>query len=56
MSRGDQVTAATKAVVLEAMKMENEIFAGVDGIVAEVHVKPQQEVRQGDLLVTITAA
>ena len=54
VAEGDQVTASMKILVLEAMKMENEIFAGVDGVVAKIHVKPQQEARQGDLLVTIT--
>jgi len=53
VAAGEAVTANTKLLVLEAMKMENEIFAGVDGKVATVHVEPQQEVRQGDLLVTI---
>jgi biotin carboxyl carrier protein len=50
---GQKVTVASKVLVLEAMKMENEIYAGVDGVVASVNVKPQQEVRQGDLLLTI---
>lgn len=31
---GDAVKADTLVAVLEAMKMENEIFAGVDGTVA----------------------
>jgi glutaconyl-CoA decarboxylase len=56
VSVGEKVVASSKLLVLEAMKMENEIFAGIDGIVAAVHAKPQQEVRQGDLLVTITPA
>jgi glutaconyl-CoA decarboxylase len=50
---GQSVTATTELLVLEAMKMENEIFAGMDGVVEKVLVKPQQEVSQGDLLVTI---
>jgi biotin carboxyl carrier protein len=56
VSAGEKVAASSKLLVLEAMKMENEIFAGVAGVVAAVHVKPQQEVRQGDLLVTISPA
>ena len=50
---GDRVTARSKLLVLEAMKMENEIFAGIAGVVTAIAVKPQQEVRQGDPLVTI---
>jgi biotin carboxyl carrier protein len=38
------------------MKMENEIPAGIAGVVEKVLVKPQQEVAQGDLLVTIKAS
>lgn len=35
---GDKVEAGTLVAVLEAMKMENEIFAGVDGTVAGISV------------------
>ena len=52
---GQAVTTSTEVLVLEAMKMENEIFAGMDGVVDKVLVKPQQDVSQGDLLVTIKA-
>ena len=54
VAAGQAVTAGTNVLVLEAMKMENEIVAGVDGVVARVMVQAQQEVQQGDLLVTIT--
>jgi biotin carboxyl carrier protein len=53
---GQKVSASTQVLILEAMKMENEIFAGVDGTVSAVHVQAQQEVREGDLLITITPA
>ncbi len=53
---GDKVEPHTKVVVLEAMKMENEIFAATTGTVAQVHAQPQQEVREGDLLITVTPA
>jgi glutaconyl-CoA decarboxylase len=53
VSVGQAVTARTQVLVLEAMKMENEIYAAIDGKVAIVHVQAQQEVREGDLLVTI---
>ncbi len=54
VSVGQTVTANTKLLVLEAMKMENEIHAGVNGVVAKVLVQVHQEVAQGDLLVVIT--
>ena len=52
-SAGQSVEPNTKVLVLEAMKMENEIFAAISGKVTQVHVQPQQEVREGDLLVSI---
>jgi biotin carboxyl carrier protein len=52
---GQQVTERSKLLVIEAMKMENEIFAGFAGVVESVSVRPQQEVRQGDVLVKIKA-
>ncbi len=51
---GDKVEPRSKVLVLEAMKMENEIFAAATGTISKVHVQPQQEVREGDLLVSIT--
>jgi glutaconyl-CoA decarboxylase len=50
---GEHVSAGTVLVVLEAMKMNNEIFAPVDGVVEQVAVRGQQHVAQGDPLVTI---
>ncbi len=53
---GQQVEPHTRVLVLEAMKMENEIFAAVSGTITQVHVQPQQEVRDGDLLVSIKSS
>ncbi|HHW43001.1 biotin/lipoyl-binding protein [Desulfofundulus thermobenzoicus] len=50
---GDQVKAGDPLVVLEAMKMENEITAPVAGTVEEVRVKAGQTVNNGDVLVVI---
>jgi biotin carboxyl carrier protein len=41
-------------VVLEAMKMENEITAPVDGRVTAVHVNDGQAVDKGTVLVEVT--
>ncbi len=54
VSAGQVVEPTSKILLLEAMKMENEIFAAMNGTVAQIHVQPQQEVREGDLLATIT--
>ncbi len=43
-SEGDEVEAGAVVIVLEAMKMQNEIKAGIDGIVKEVMCKPGERV------------
>jgi biotin carboxyl carrier protein len=40
-------------VVLEAMKMENEIVAPSDGVVASINVDKGASVNAGDLLASI---
>jgi len=53
VKEGDSVTAGQPLVILEAMKMENEIRAPRDGEVRGVHVAPGQSVEQGAVLVTL---
>ena len=50
---GQQVKAGQCLVVLEAMKMQNEIPAPADGAVAEVRVKEGQVVEPKDVLVVL---
>ena len=50
---GDVVTARQPLVVVEAMKMENELRAGRDGTVAGVHAFEGASVEAGALLVVI---
>jgi len=50
---GDIVRAGDKALRMEAMKMENEIFVPVDGTVTEVAVQDGKDVEEGQLLVVI---
>ena len=53
---GDAVTLHQPLLVLEAMKMENEIRADRAGRVLAVHVKGGQAVEKGALLVTLADA
>jgi biotin carboxyl carrier protein len=50
---GDTVTARQPLVVVEAMKMENELRAGRAGTVAEVHAREGASVEAGALLIVI---
>ena len=53
VAAGDRVTARQPVVVVEAMKMENELRASRDGTVAEIHVREGMSVDAGALLLVI---
>jgi biotin carboxyl carrier protein len=50
---GDAIEPGDTLLVIEAMKMENELKASAAGTVAEVRVEPGQPVNAGDVLVVI---
>lgn len=51
---GDAVSPGTPLLVMEAMKMENELRSQGEGRVAEIKVSAQQPVEQGQVLITFT--
>ena len=53
VSPGDAVAAGQSLIVIEAMKMENELKAAAAGTVREVRVSAGQAVNAGDVLVVI---
>lgn len=53
VTAGQSVKKGDDLVILEAMKMENEIKAPRDGVVASVAVTKGQSVNTGDLLVSL---
>ena len=52
-AQGAQVKKGDILLVLEAMKMENEILAAQDGTVAQVLVSKGASVNSGDVLVVL---
>ena len=50
---GQRITCGDPLLVLEAMKMQNDVCAKCDGSIKQVLVKPGQKVSKGDLLVQI---
>jgi len=56
VSKGDPVRARQPLVVMEAMKMENELRASAAGAVAELHVQEGQSVDAGTLVALVGPA
>lgn len=52
-TEGAVVQAGDTLVILEAMKMENEIKAGIDGVVKSVYIKEGQVLESGHLMIEI---
>ncbi len=56
VDEGDEVAAEQGLLVLEAMKMENELKAPSGGIVGNIHVESGEAVDKEDLLIEIEPA
>lgn len=50
---GDAVKTGQDVLIMEAMKMENEVQAAQDGVVKEVKVKRGDSVYEGDVLIVL---
>lgn len=53
VSEGAAVNEGDVVLVLEALKMENEIMSPVSGVVKEIRFKSGDTVEDGDVLMTI---
>ena len=56
VAEGDRVVRGQCLLVLEAMKMQHEIQAGIDGVVTSVGRKADTQVAAGDLILEIEPA
>ena len=50
---GDEVKAGQNVLIMEAMKMENEIQAKSDGVIKEIKFKEGDSVEEGEVLVIL---
>jgi len=55
MAPGSDVEKGQTVVILEAMKMENDLTSPISGKVKEIRVSKGQTVNQGDVLVVVSA-
>lgn len=56
VAEGDTVVSGQAVVVIESMKMQNEISASIDGTVTKVNCSVGDQVGLGDLLVEVEPA
>jgi acetyl-CoA carboxylase carboxyltransferase component len=54
VSVGDTVREHQEILIIESMKMEHPVEAGVDGVISAVHVKEGDTITAGQVLLTIT--
>ena len=53
VAEGDAVRTGQGIVIVEAMKMENELCAEIDGVVTKVHVCADDRVDGNAVLITL---
>ena len=53
--KNDQVSKGDSLLILEAMKMQHEIYADTDGIIENINVDEGSQVSSGDLLLSISS-
>ena len=52
-AEGDTVTAGEPLCVIEAMKMESNVTASIDGRIKKIHLAAGEQIESGDLLITL---
>ena len=53
INKGDEVKKGDNLMIMEAMKMENNILSEKDGIIKSINIKVGDSVLQGDTLIEI---
>jgi len=55
VNTGDVVARGDRLAVLEAMKMEHPLVAGISGVVKEVRASEGDQVNDGDIVIVLEA-
>jgi len=50
---GQTITEDDEVIILEAMKMENPVFAEQGGVVKEIKVKVGQQIAEGEVIAVL---
>lgn len=53
VKEGQKIAEDDEVIILEAMKMENPIYAPEDGVVKEIKVKVGQQLAEGDVIAVV---
>jgi pyruvate carboxylase subunit B len=53
VNQGDEITRGEPLLILEAMKMQNEINSPVNGIVSSIAVNPGMNVNKDEVLLEL---
>ena len=53
VQEGDEVQKGQNLVIVESMKMENDMCAPADGVVKKIHVAPGDQTQFGQVLVEL---
>jgi len=53
VKEGQKVAEDDEVIILEAMKMENPIYAPEDGVVKEIKVKVGQQIAEGEIIAVL---
>ncbi|CFX27245.1 Single hybrid motif [Syntrophomonas zehnderi OL-4] len=53
VQEGQKVAEDDEVIILEAMKMENPVFAPADGVVKEIKVKVGQQIAESEVILVL---
>lgn len=53
VKEGQKVAEDDEVIILEAMKMENPVFAPADGVVKEIKVKAGQQIAESEVILVL---